>query len=552
MNLEPLQHSSEKHFYEKHPGDRGLRFLLIALIALGIGFRCVELDTKVYWADEAFTSLRISGYSLAEVGQAAYSDRTFTVAEFQKYQHLNADKNLTHTVSGLMAEEPQLTPLYFVFVRLWAQVFGTSMVAIRSLSVGFGLFALPAMYWLGLALSQSRLVALCGTALLAVSPFHVIYAQEARPYSLLTLMILLSSIVFLRALRQPTRRHWVLYSITVTLGLYTHLLFMLSALAHGVYLLLWREGRKHLGRLTIALTLSILPVVPWLVGVALNKAQAQAMTGWSTDKLTLNHLIAIWAGNISRIFFDLGINSSLVSKQTILLLSLPILLLLLLSVYALYFVQRHAPPAIWGFIWTQIGVTIVLLWLPDLVLGSRVSTGGRYMIGLWLNLQLAVAYLLVITLTRPKFPHRGLRAFWPIVAVAIFASGVVSSGISVPAALWWHKSPQYTRHILPVSALINQAPAPLVAAVTATDGDLMRVEALGYYLKPDVQLRFFNATNIDAAAAILRDRHAFVYLPNPIAQPVLKQLERALKQTGHSALQAMPNTDDALFQTGPK
>jgi uncharacterized membrane protein len=39
----------------------GLRFLVITLLVLGIFFRFVNIDRKIYWGDEVFTSLRISG-----------------------------------------------------------------------------------------------------------------------------------------------------------------------------------------------------------------------------------------------------------------------------------------------------------------------------------------------------------------------------------------------------------------------------------------------------------------------------------------------------------
>lgn len=42
-------------------------------------------------------------------------------------------------------------------------------------------------------------------ALIAVSPFHVLYAQEAREYSLWTVTILLSSAALLRAMRVKTK-----------------------------------------------------------------------------------------------------------------------------------------------------------------------------------------------------------------------------------------------------------------------------------------------------------------------------------------------------------
>lgn len=45
------------------------RFFIILLLVLGVFFRFVNLDRKVYWYDETATSLRISGYTWAEQHQ---------------------------------------------------------------------------------------------------------------------------------------------------------------------------------------------------------------------------------------------------------------------------------------------------------------------------------------------------------------------------------------------------------------------------------------------------------------------------------------------------
>ncbi|NJO53125.1 MAG: hypothetical protein HC840_31195, partial [Leptolyngbyaceae cyanobacterium RM2_2_4] len=59
----------------------------IALLGLGIFFRCTALGQKLYWYDEAFTSLRISGYSEADVMQQAFHGKEVTPQELQKFQH---------------------------------------------------------------------------------------------------------------------------------------------------------------------------------------------------------------------------------------------------------------------------------------------------------------------------------------------------------------------------------------------------------------------------------------------------------------------------------
>lgn len=69
-----------------------LRILLIILLVLGIFFRFVNLEGKSYWIDEVFTSLRISGYTQAEVIQELSQGQVISLEELQKYQQPNPEK----------------------------------------------------------------------------------------------------------------------------------------------------------------------------------------------------------------------------------------------------------------------------------------------------------------------------------------------------------------------------------------------------------------------------------------------------------------------------
>ncbi len=163
---------------------KGLRFLLIVILALGVFFRFVNIDRKVYWFDETFTSLRISGYTEKEAIAQLCNNQQIGVEDLQKYQHPTPGRTLTDTLKSLALEDPQHPPLYYLMTRFWVQWFGSSVAVIRSLTALFSLLALPCMYWLCLELFNSSLVASVAVAMLAVSPFHVLYAQEAREYSL--------------------------------------------------------------------------------------------------------------------------------------------------------------------------------------------------------------------------------------------------------------------------------------------------------------------------------------------------------------------------------
>jgi len=187
-NCEPLN-------YYNPSLDNWLRFLIVVVLVLGIFFRFANLGQKVYWINESYTSLRISGYTESELIQQVVDGKVRKVKYLQKYQRINSEKTVVDTVKGLALEEPQLAPLYFVATRFWVQLFGDSVAVTRSISAVFSWLALPCMYWLCLELFESSLTAWLAVSLLAVSPFKIVYAQAARPYSLFVLIILLVALL---------------------------------------------------------------------------------------------------------------------------------------------------------------------------------------------------------------------------------------------------------------------------------------------------------------------------------------------------------------------
>ncbi|MGH7999475.1 MAG: glycosyltransferase family 39 protein, partial [Brasilonema sp.] len=148
-------HKKQKSYRIKH--SDWLRYSLIITLLIGIFFRFVNLDRKVYWGDETNTSLRIAGYTWTEQKQQMYNAASINPEYLQKYQHINPEKGLINTVKGLATEEPQNTPLYFMMVRFWVQLFGSSVTAVRSFSAVMSLLAFPCIYWLCQELFRSSL-----------------------------------------------------------------------------------------------------------------------------------------------------------------------------------------------------------------------------------------------------------------------------------------------------------------------------------------------------------------------------------------------------------
>ena len=95
----------------------------------------------------------------------------------------------------------QHPPLYYILLHFWMKL-GDNAVTARSLSALTGALTIPAIYWLGRRLA-GRDVGLLAALLLALSPFHVRFAQETRMYTLLTLNATLALLALACLLTDP-------------------------------------------------------------------------------------------------------------------------------------------------------------------------------------------------------------------------------------------------------------------------------------------------------------------------------------------------------------
>lgn len=441
-----------------------LRFLVIFLLVLGIFFRFVNLDKKVYWYDETLSSITISGFTKDELYQQIFTGNEVGVADLLKYQYPNPEKSLIDTISSLSLDSPEHPPLYFVMARFWVQLFGNSVAVTRSLSAVISLLAFPCIYWLCLELFESPLVGWIAIALIAVSPFHVLYAQEAREYSLWTVTILLSSAALLQAIRLKTKSGWVIYAVTVVISFYTYLFSALVLIGHGLYVAItanWRFNKTAFSFL-FALSAGFLIFIPWFLFI-LNHHSSMS---WASVKINGSDLVKIWLLNLTRIFLDVKFN--LINPLTYL-----IPLVLVLVGYSIYFLYRNSTKQALFFIFTLMGIIALALLLPDIVKGARWSSIARYKTPFYLGIELAVAYLFA---TKIKFyGNNKQRNIWNFFLILLFSCGILSCASSSQAEGWWnkfHNSPNAQ-----MARLVNQADSPLVIS-DSSHGNILSLSHL--------------------------------------------------------------------------
>jgi uncharacterized membrane protein len=462
-----------------------LRFLIITLLVLGIFFRFANLDRKVYWFDETYTSLRTAGFTEVELVQNLSKNVLIDWETLQKYQRPNSEKNVIDTITSLALEDPQHPPFYYLLAHFWMQNFGNSVAVMRSLPALISLLAFPSIYWLCLELFDLPLIGWIAVALLAVSPLHLLYAQEAREYSLWLVTILLSSAALLRAMRLKTNVSWLIYAVTLTASFYTFLLSCLVAIGHGIYVLIIEKFKfsRTLISYFLASLISFFAFIPWIAVVIMNRVQAQSVTAWTgVVKKPLGEMLKIWGINFSRVFVDFNYSSQDALAAQI-FLAFAIIILVVLLGYSLYFICSNAPQSSWLFVLTLMGTITLPFLLPDLVLGGVRSTTPRYFIPSYLGIQLAISYLLAnkIIATKNKV---GQQKLWQFIMAILLSVGVLSCAKSSQAEAWWHQT--LNRDTPAVAEIINKAERPLLIS----SNNSANILSLSYRLNPKVRFLY--------------------------------------------------------------
>ena len=522
-----------QNFYQYLP-----RFLIVILLVLGIFFRFVNLDRKIYWFDETYTLLRVSGYTEAEMLQQVFNGDLIKVEDLQKFRQINPEKSVINTINSLALEDVQHPPLYYILARFGMQLFGNSMAATRGVSALISLFALPCVYWLCLELFEFPLTGWLAVALICVSPFHLAFAQEAREYSLWTVTIILSSASLLRSLRFHNTLNWSIYAGTMALSYYALPLSFLVAVGHGIYVFVIGKFRwnKTLKSYIFASIAGILAFAPWLWVIVSRISTLSNTTAWVKEPIKFTDLVATWMRNLSYVFSDIQYRYEKLEYFT------PIFLILV--AYAIYYLCRYSHKRTWLFVMLLIGVTFLTMILPDLIFGGQRSTISRYLIPSYLGIELAVVYLFGTKITSISIPVK-FQNVWRIITIVLITLGILSCAVSSSAQVWWLKSKNV--HALSVAQFVSQATKPIIIS----DADAANVLSLSYLLEPKVQLKIQSScytscrqNSPQAAATKLTNipdgfTDVFLYKPSESLQSGL---------SNEYSIEPIPHTSNTLWQ----
>jgi 4-amino-4-deoxy-L-arabinose transferase-like glycosyltransferase len=205
--------------------------VVAGILVIGTGLRIYNLNRLSLWLDEGFSLL----YASQDWSKAAGLDGYYS---------------------------PHPTG-YFLLTKV-ALLALPETLAGRSISLVCGVLTLPVFFLLARKI-LNRTGALVATGVLALSPIHLYYTQEARMYALVVLLVALSYLLLITFVETRATRWAVLYGLTLALGVYADYSTAYALIPQAVIILiaLARWGRRAVP-LAVAGAVAVVAYLPWL------------------------------------------------------------------------------------------------------------------------------------------------------------------------------------------------------------------------------------------------------------------------------------------------
>jgi hypothetical protein len=200
--------------------------IAIVILAVNLIIKLISISNSSYWYDEIITVLD-------------------TQLDFGHIKH--------------EAEWDKNPPLYHYVMWIWAKFFGTSELAVRSMSAFFSSWAAVLLYFLVLRISKRFSSAVAAVLIFTLHPYLLYYAQEGRSYSFLVFIVLVDLWILHYFLRQPQLLSAFLLGLISFALFYTHYLTFLLVFAQVVYVFIVQK--KALLNLVSVLTPILLVLV---------------------------------------------------------------------------------------------------------------------------------------------------------------------------------------------------------------------------------------------------------------------------------------------------
>lgn len=341
---------------------------------------------------------------------AVFSQTSLRLDEAQSLFQTNRD---LAGVLNLVAQDVHV-PGYHILLHYWQLVFGNDIFTARMMSLVFFVLLIPSVYVLA-NYTFDRRVGLFAALLVTLSPFMDWYGSEARMYTMLALLAVLHQLAFMKLFKEGKTVHWVWFTLTAIMGMYTHYFFAFVILTEIFFYVFSRKefaAPKAFRKFLISGGLVVAALAPWLyyvyqLGTASNtqpslteptsidlfNTYAQFIFGFQVDGLN-TIIVSLWPIIVLLAFFALQANRK-TSREVI------------------FFVMAAIVPVIGAFI---ISVTV------------RPFFQSRYLIVALPALMIFVAWVLSIYPTRVR---RALQGVIIVVMAGLFAVQAINPNTPV-------------------------------------------------------------------------------------------------------------------------
>lgn len=222
--------------------------IILFILFFSLILRIISLNQS-FWLDEAINVLAAKSYSFVDL-----------VTQYSK-----ADFH---------------PPGWFIILWVWGRAFGFSEIAVRIPSVIFGVLTIWLVYLISKKLI-SREVGIISAILLAINPLHIYYSQEARMYSLATLVVSINIFLLIKVIKKEKLNLFLLILSNIGVLASDYIAYFIFP-AQFVFLLIFKKEmlKKWLIALSSALLLGIWWIPTFIAQLDVGSVAAANLPTW--------------------------------------------------------------------------------------------------------------------------------------------------------------------------------------------------------------------------------------------------------------------------------
>lgn len=363
-------------------------------------------------------------------------------------------------------------PAYYLLMRGWI-LLGNNAFIVRLFSVMWGVLGIAAVFQLSRQIGSTK-VGLIAAFLLAISPFHIYYSQEARMYTQLVTLLIVAHIGLVAVLQKNysktfrntekrkedtenhreinegvfskisaylcgifaklcvafpayaaiqainKKRYWLLYFLAMAAAIYTHYFTFLVLFAHTIFFILHLRPLKPVSFYWFGLMALLAALfLPWGIMIVNHSGYSEAVPAWINTVRWYEPILTLWT-------FTIGATLSRSSLAGI--IGFAIFMLGLLGSSRI--VKQQAIIAKLLFLWLL--VPLLLIYLISLGNGSFSLYLDRYLI------IILPIYLLLVAWGWVQQTKKHPR--W------LLGLGLMATAVTIPSLLNLYNNPAFARN----------------------------------------------------------------------------------------------------------